>query len=79
MELNTSATSTSSTVTVMEHKIELVSYSKVESTSNFTDVALKNGDEENISKYLSDFKNKAPVEIRFEGITYVVPQGFRGN
>lgn len=81
MELNTITTTTSSTVTVMERStIELTKYvSKEESTSNFMDVALNNADEETVSKYLSDFKNKAPVEIRFEGITYVVPQGFRGK
>lgn len=29
--------------------------------------------------YLSDYKSKVPVEIRFESIKYVVPVGFAGQ
>lgn len=73
MELNATVNS----VTVVERKLEVSYVSAVESTSQFIEVPLVKNEKK--PSYLTDFKNKAPVEIRFEGITYVVPQGFRGK
>lgn len=87
MELNISASSKSTMVT---KTYEMTTVSTVASTSStstytatsaFSNIPLSDDDqeEEYISKHLSGFTNKTPVEIRFEGITYVVPQGFRGK